>query len=107
MAYELSFGERLKVGWLLLWRGFLLFSVLVGLAGLLVRFILVFPGALGDQVYGAILRYWLILCTVFIVPFALPIVVKMMLNKQFSTFRLQVVSTQEQTPQSVTGDVSS
>ena len=57
MAYELSFGERLKVGWLLLWRGFVLFLLLGSLAGALLRLILFFPGALGDQVFEVILKY--------------------------------------------------
>ena len=91
MAYELSYGERLKVGWLWLWRGLLVGGLMGFLLGIVLGIISAIMG-LPEDFSIAVSGLLGVVVGIFV---ALPIVVKMMLKKQFSTFRLEVASTSE------------
>ncbi len=91
MAYELSYGERLKVAWLWLWRGLavgVLMGAIFGIGWGIVSAVMGLPEDFAMAVSG-------LLGVVVGIFVALPIVVKMMLKKQFSSFRFEVTSTSE------------
>ncbi len=91
MAYELSYGERLKVGWLWLWRGVLvggLMGFVVGIVWGIISAIMGLPEDFQIVVSGLLG----VVVGIFVV---MPLVVKMMLKKQFSSFRFEVASTSE------------
>ena len=91
MAYELSYGERLKVGWLWLWRGMLV-SVLLGGVGGIVWGIVSAVMGLPEEFSMGVSGLLGLGVGIFV---AMPIVVNMMLKKQFSSFRFEVTSTSE------------
>ncbi len=91
MASELSYGERLKVSWLWLWRGMLVGGLLGGVAGIvwgIVSAVMGLPEEFSMGVSGLLGLG----VGIFV---AMPIVVNMMLKKQFSSFRFEVTSTSE------------
>ncbi len=91
MAYELSYGERLKVGWLWLWRGLLVGGLMGFIVGIVWGIISAIMGLPEDFTIAVSALLGLVV-GIFV---ALPIIVKMMLKKQYSTFRFEVASTSE------------
>ncbi len=87
MAYELSYRERLKVGWLVAWRGMLI-GIVAGIPGGIIWGIIAVLTDTPESLSAMVNVGLGIPIGVFIVS---PLVVKMMLNKQFSTFTLQAV----------------
>jgi len=91
MAYELNYGERLKVGWLWLWRGLLVGGLMGFIVGIVWGIISAIMGLPEDFTIAVSALLGLVV-GIFV---ALPIIVKMMLKKQYSTFRFEVASTSE------------
>ena len=81
---DLSYLDRLSAFWLLLWRG--------GLLGVGIGF---FIGGLLIWLLGRPLAYSLLLAAM--VFYVFPRTIEMMLEKQFTTFRFQVVPREEKT----------
>ncbi len=82
MAYELSYGERFKVVWFLTWRYLFI--------GFLVNVLVVIVTGFFSSTTTAL--SWLLCLPLY------PVVIRMMLKKQFSTFRFKVVPVTEQIP---------
>ncbi len=84
---ELSYGESLRIGWFLLWRGSVLCFVFFALLGIVPEFVV--------AVFGPLREYMLVLYvsgTLGMVTFGIyPWLVRMMLWKPFRGFQVELI----------------
>jgi len=84
---ELSYGESLRIGWFLLWRGSVFSFLVFALVGLALEFVV--------TVFGPLREYMLVLYvsgTLGVVMFGIyPWLVRMMLWKPFRGFQVELI----------------
>ena len=84
---ELSYGESLRIGWFLLWRGSVLSFVVFALGAIVLEFVV--------AVFGPLREYTLVLsvsATLGVVTFGIyPWLVRMMLWKPFRGFQVELI----------------
>lgn len=89
-ADDAIYGDRLRVGWFLIWRGLIIGGGIGFVFGFVVGFVLGIAGLMGwimplSLIGGAVLGVF----------YSTPLIVRMMLKKRFSGFRVQIVRASE------------